>query len=460
MELRVLKNGLLCVNDKEYLLENLYDDDFYDYSNHCAKVFYNETYAVNEMYDALVQKNLVLCRFIENQGINKIDLDKAPLHIKLILFDIAKRKDITVKGNVFWDILQTCVNYHILHFASFVYLVYLMLRIPHRDSIDETVNSFAVLREKAAINKFKNIELSKEIENPWERDSIYRLFSRFKRVRWVFKSYVRSFKSMGQIRKIYKGYTGRKSQYVTMDFYKKRIVHSELYGCLMDAYFQHLKEKTYYTGSNLDRFSIIEEQLAGKYGIKTICYPHGLEYGFRFPKGFSCDVFYATTEYAAKFLNNLYETKKFIFDESIISLMYRLPQKKSIENSPRKVVYFTEPREVEVNIRILEGLIPSLSSEGIGVFLKLHPGDKKDNYEGMNVTILTDYVEALTNVICVARKSTVLLEALYNNSVPIAILTNKKDTTIFNTFPSLNSDKIVQTHTVDELVVEINKHLN
>lgn len=459
MELQVIKDGTMRVDKEILLLENLYDESFYEYSNKHAVEYNNSTYAVNELFYALIQKYLVLLYLIEGRKIDRIDVSNAPLDTKLILLDIAKKKNISVKGHAVWDILKVKISYHVVHFTSFVYLIYLMLRIKHKDRINNTEDVFTVLREKAAITKFKNIKMPKEIEDPWDKNSIYRLFPRHNRLGWVLKSYVRSFSSINEIQRTYKGYLGNNSKYVTLDFYKKRIVHSELYGFLMDTYFQNFVGKTYYTGSNLDRFSVIEEKLAKKHGIKTVCYPHGLEYGFRFPKGFSCDVFYATTDYAAKYLNNLYNTNKFIFDESVITLMYKLTQKDNQNVIDRKVVYFTEPREVEVNIQILNQLIPALKEDGVKVYVKLHPGDNKGNYDGMDVTFLADYGEAMTHVICIARKSTVLLEALYNNSTPISILTNKKDTTIYKTLPSLSSDKIKQTYSVEELIGVVRKQL-
>ena len=64
----------------------------------------------------------------------------------------------------------------------------------------------------------------------------------------------------------------------------------------------------------------------------------------------------------------------------------------------------------------------------------------------------------MTNNICVSRKSTVLLEAVYNNSTSIAIITTNKDRNVFETFPSLKSDKIIKTYSTDDLLEQILKH--
>jgi len=223
---------------------------------------------------------------------------------------------------------------------------------------------------------------------------------------------------------------------------------------MLDEYMSHFEGCDFYTANNLCHYSVIEDQIAPKYGIKTYNIPHGIEYGFKYPKGFSSDLFYANTQYTADYLSKLYNTDKYIYNESITTRMFKLDGVKPHE---RHVVYFSEPREVEVNIQIVTELIPLLKDKGIQLYLKLHPGDVKSNYDNMDAIQLTDYGEAMVGNVCVARKSTCLLEAIYNESTPIAIITNPKDQTIFNLFPSLNTDKIIKTYSIQELFNEIIK---
>ena len=115
------------------------------------------------------------------------------------------------------------------------------------------------------------------------------------------------------------------------------------------------------------------------------------------------------------------------------------------------VIFFTEPREVNVNLDIVNGLLPMLKKDGVKLYLKLHPGDNKDNYSDLDVEFITDYDLSMTGNICVSRKSTILIEAIYNNSLPVAIITNPKDQNIFNTIPSLNAEQIIKTYSVEEL---------
>jgi hypothetical protein len=67
------------------------------------------------------------------------------------------------------------------------------------------------------------------------------------------------------------------------------------------------------------------------------------------------------------------------------------------------------------------------------------------------IKFIDEFKEAICSNICFSRKSTILLEAIYNNSQAAAILTNNKDRIIFNTFPSLKDDKINVFYDKDEL---------
>lgn len=123
------------------------------------------------------------------------------------------------------------------------------------------------------------------------------------------------------------------------------------------------------------------------------------------------------------------------------------------------IIFFTEPREVNVNLDIVNGLLPKMKERGWTLYLKLHPGDNKSNYEGLDVEYITDYDLSMTGNICISRKSTILIEAIYNNSLPVAIITNPKDQNIFNTIPSLNAKEIVKAYSVEELFDVIKKNL-
>lgn len=249
---------------------------------------------------------------------------------------------------------------------------------------------------------------------------------------------------------------GKCSQLVVLEHYAKRTASTCLYYCLIETLFKEHKPDVYYTGLNLERYAIVEDVLARKYGVKTICIPHGLEYGFKFPYGFTTDRFYTTSNYASDYLNKMYTTQKFVFDNEIANKMFKrsyiLP-----ENHKKKLIFFTESRDVHVNQEIVEQMLSYLKGTDYKLYLKLHPADKKDNYSSYNIEFIENFDESICDNICIARKSTVLLEATYNGSLSAAILINNKDKAMFYTFPSLQSERIMIFTSVKELVYWINK---
>ena len=453
----IVNNEVLKLNGKEFPIESIYSVPFYEYSNNKAACFYTKSFCVNELFSHLAQPYLALDFFLKNKKIDVIDITKAKGEYKLYALDIAKKEGIPIEGGA-WNIkLSISFRTFFVRLLSFIYLEYLMMKIPYAAETIESYSFFSVLRTKSAIQKFKPFaDLNKEVENPEKKDSIYRLFSKWTRFKWVWNSYFESFAKLKEFKAFYKPLTGKYSVSQIDVFYQKRLVHALLYEHLMKEYMAYFKGCTFFTGNNLDRFSVIEETIAKEYGIKTVCYPHGLEYGYKFPKGFSCDVFYANSAFAAKELNKLYETEKFVYDEEITKKMFEL---KNVPEHPKHVVFFTEQQEYHVNKAILTELQPLLAKDGIEVLVKLHPGDNKDHYTDCDFKYISDYGESLTGNICVSRKSTVLLEAVYNNSTAIAIITTQKDKSVFDTFPSLQSEKIIRTYTVPDLYQEIIKHI-
>lgn len=458
MKNRLVVNGKdIYYSDVKSNIDDLYGEDFYSFSNRVAESYYNELCCVNEVFSSVVQHYLALDFFIQNKNFDHIDVIHANSETKLYLFDIARKYNIPISGRSFLEKLKISIFCFVVRLASFGYLLFLMAKIPYDNNGIRISDKFAVLRQKSAIQKFNKFEeIDKEYENPYHSNSVYRLFPIGKRLYWVIKAYRKSFSFYRQMKSFYEPLLGKNSVYQLYRFYQKRIVHAFLYEFLIDNYFSYFKGKTYFTGSNLDRFSVIEERLAIKHHIDTVCIPHGLEYGYLFPKGYSCNHFYATSEFAANYLNKLYNTKKFLYDENVVTKMFGLSN--AIKHE-KKVIFFTEQQEYYINKSIILKIGPKLKSSGVKLYIKLHPGDTRAHYKGCNYDFITDYTLSLSHNICVSRKSTILLEAIYNNSIPIAILTTERDKSIFNTFPSLQSDKIIKTYSVEELYDTIIKYL-
>ena len=329
-----------------------------------------------------------------------------------------------------------------------------MIRIPTKKGFQKhPENKFILTRTKASEKKFHNFDYPKETEDFKNIDSIYSKYSLRKRLFWVIKSFLDSLSHLKIIEKNIRKNIGRNCVESAFSYYGNRLVHTLLYEKIINSYFNQYKNHTFYTGNNLDRFSVVEEKIAKKYNLKIVCVPHGLEYGFKFPKGFSGDIFFSTTKKAATYLNQMYSTDKFIFDRIIAEKMFKV--KSFNKTCDRKIIFFTEPREISVNVNILNELIPLLDKVGLRLSLKLHPKDKLKNYSSFDVDLIDSIEEALINNICFARKSTTLIECIYNNSKAAAILTNSKDICLFHAFPSLQNKEIHVATNVSELFIWI-----
>ncbi len=443
-----IKDKSIIYKKKEICLDDLYDESFYALSDAEAGKYYNETYGVNEVYNNLIQYYIAIQKWIIENNPDCILVKEGDVRYKYFVKDICAKQQIYVEGIGPISKFKSWISYHVSILSSAFYFAFLLFKIPYKPGIT-VADKFAVVRTKASIKKFKKFsEISQEVESLYEKNSIYRFFPKLKRMGWAFKAYRNAFKTFSIMNSFYAPLLGMHFKYAMMDFYRKRIVYAELYKLMMDEYLSHFEGKEFYSGNNLDRYSVIEDQLCKNYHIKSYNIPHGIEYGFKFPKGFSSDVFYVHSQYTADYLNKLYDSNKYVYDESIIRRMFEYHYEKPHE---KMIIFFTEPREVNVNVDIVNELLPKLKKKGLKLYLKLHPGDNKANYEDMDVDYITDYELSLSGNICISRKSTILLEAIYNNSLPVAIITNSKDQTMFTLFPSLNAKEIVKTYNVDKL---------
>jgi hypothetical protein len=230
-------------------------------------------------------------------------------------------------------------------------------------------------------------------------------------------------------------------------YYSKRVPHAVLYEFALACTLKKHDIDECYSGNNLDRYGIIEEKLCKKYNVKLVNIPHGIEYGFLLPHCFTGDIFYSYSDEGAKYLNKQYNTNKFIFAEEVI----RNVLKRNYEKSESYIVFFTEALGIEINRTIIKEAKKISSIKGFEFYIKLHPIDKKENYTDLGTDFINDFDSAITNNICIARKSTVLLEAVYNNSKAIAVMLNESDKFGFEQFPSLRDERISRVYELSQL---------
>lgn len=232
--------------------------------------------------------------------------------------------------------------------------------------------------------------------------------------------------------------------------YAKRISHKAVYESCFDKVVRSFPEADFFTGDKDDRFALMQTRICKREKKRLFCLPHGLEYGFRFPGGLSATTFYCFTPEAARFLNDLYDENKFVFSETFVDEMYGVGFGEQENEKVNRLCFFTEPRDPEVNHEIVKRLM----EKGVKFSLKLHPLESSEDYRKLfpEIEQIDDFNDAIDSSTCLARKSTVLLEASRRGARSIAVLVNEKDRVyVMKIFPSLCSKNILRAFTFDEL---------
>lgn len=439
-------------NNAIYELDDMFSDQVFDECNEIAEQYDGEIWIVNEVFLNRIQPYKAIELFLSGLDIEIIELENPDDSLTPLILDFAMNKGITVKGSSGFYKIKNVLYGQMNLILSLIYLIFKMLRIPHTSEISSNKEKISLIRTPASKKKLSFLnDIDIRYEDFNDKNSIYNCFSKHKRIYWVTKSWITSYKEMRNQKKYIQNVIGSFSSADAYKYYGKRVVHTILYSIILDTFFANNQRKKFYTGNNLDRFALIEEATAKKHNIDTVCIPHGLEYGFKLPHCFIGDEFYSTSFNASLHLNQLYDTNKFIYSQDIAKNMYSVNCEN--EKNERDIVFFTEPREVEVNFKIIEELIPLLNSKNLQLCIKLHPKDKKSDYErySENIKFIDDFNTSVTENICISRKSTTLIEAVYNNSDAAAILLNNKDKVIFNTFPSFEDNSICAFYTIDDL---------
>ena len=202
-----------------------------------------------------------------------------------------------------------------------------------------------------------------------------------------------------------------------------------------------------YTANKEDRFAVCETRVCRRIGLRLTCFPHGLEYAFPRPCGLAGDIFFCTSKNARHLLEEFGQPEiKFRYSERIVRASF---SDEGASAPDKKYVFFTESRNVHVNKEIVAALL----SLNVDFAVKLHPADSTSNYSEFvgRINFITGAVQ-YKDCICLARKSTVLLESVLNQGSAVAILFDAADRWAFYSwFPSLWREDIRRVENLCEL---------
>jgi hypothetical protein len=462
------QNNKFTVDNEENSMSDLFSNEtFVESEKVIPKInCIEESYLINEMYINFIQPYVSVRLFLEKNINSKVKfigrnstINKAYIYDNYKYVAFNRRKMFCEKLKWFF-VKITVVPANII--MSFFYLfVILIFQSKSKNIVN---NKVCVNRTKAAkkntkvMNGFQNID-----EKFTGKSNIYSYVNVFIRYKALIKALIKSLRALRSIRITCKAAMGWFTTVICFLHYSKRIIHTYLYRLILEEFLLKYKITDLLSGNNLDRFALIEEEVCKDLKIRLTIIPHGIEYGFKLPHCFTGNIFYTTSNEASNRLNTLYNTSKFVFSDTIMKKIYSVKPvgnaNEFIDESSRKIVFYTEPREININKEILNGLIQISKKRKFILYIKLHPSDDLKNYkdELPYLKVIENYDKAIFGNICIARKSSVLLESLYNCSIPIAIITNQKDKLYFDSFPSLNQSSIHRFTSTDEFDLAYDK---
>lgn len=447
-----LKNNTFLYKGNSYHLEDFYTEEFYRYADQWVKEHsVNEMY-INILYIKVIQNILAIAFFLKINKIKEIKLGKSfdSQHL-LYIRDAAEITKTSIETKKKKYKFSVCKARFVL-FASAAYLFLKECFIKQSFRTIDYNKDVCVVRTVAAKKKIKP-HMTREIfyEDKIGEGTLYSYFSRTERIKALKRAYIEANRQLKSLIGCMCDFRMKNTLPLALRLFSFRLVHICFYAEIIERLLLLPWKGRFLSGNNLDSYAFVEEKAAQKANINTVCIPHGLEYGFLFPHCFTGNIFFATSANAAKHLNQLYATNKFVYDVDVANEMFCMAGKIS---KTRKVVYFSEPREPEVNVQIIKALLPEMKKRNIPLYIKHHPKDDLRDYTGLenSMIIIDDLKEAVCGNICIARKSTVLLEGLYNDATCVAIVINEKDKAVFSMFPSLQNSGIKVFENISSLI--------
>lgn len=399
---------------------------------------------------------------------SKVKSDFFPWSAEWHVFWLARRKS-GIRCGLGENVVAALLNVlfvpilMLLSFASVLFLVpYVWLRMGRLIGAEDVarLSKLYLVRSKASCAKFDRLRKGNNEDSLVVIDDVFGVggegVSVYSPLKWlscpkvIFFALVKSVRDLSDIVSDVRGVLGAKALFLVFFTYWLRVSHKALYeACLSRVLDVCSKDVVVYSGNKEDRFAVLETRLCESRCLDLVCIPHGLEYGFNFPMGLCGAEFYCNSSVAAEWLNKLYGVDKFVFSEAVAKKMLGVGQDN--ESLVDRICYFSEPRDVDVNFLIIDALCRA----GVDFYVKFHPLDDRAEFfqRFPQLKVIESLDEALKSSICLARKSTVLLEALYRGSKPIAVLVSEKDRTFFEkVFPALNDSRIEKAATVDALL--------
>ena len=467
----IVNKGLIYINGIKINVDEYLTKEYLEYINFQSKRFdLPKSLFANEIFHSLIFKSkLFVYEFIlKKEKIEQVKISDYSLNYNYIR-DATFNLNIKFKQPLFLGYLFS-LHEKINNVSSYIsFISYMVLTLflmtyeifkNHKYLPIDKNKKFIIVHCKAGLNKIKKYLHLKEDEyilfispSVLSRDNNLNYYSIYSLINWadhfeiLINIFQKSYLEYLNIKILISNNSGRYTSSLMLKYFSKRITHYIYTKRAMKNILSFMNDNEFIHTEKESRWGVLCSDLAPIYNKKSIGIPHGLEFAIKFPHGIFGEKVYCTSVNAMRKMKTLYSEKKFIYDSKLQELMYSCNNKDDIE---RKIVYFTEGRDFFKD----EKVINQLTKSKIDFYVKLHPLDSLLNYSlGGSVKIIHDYKSAISNNICIARNSSILLESIYNNSTPISILLDSMDKFTCNSlYPSLNHEAILKTYSMKELI--------
>lgn len=448
--------------------------DFYsikNWKNFSLEIDYQSDFA-NEIFHYYMMPHLyLLIQYQEKNAISHIIFKGKHPSFHLI-GSYFKDKNVKISGLNSIKLSKTFFNYiksyitvktHIISLLTITYYLFRKIKNYSKNSISSS--DFALIHSKAALKNISKLKLKlnyfyedKNIGSLKSKNT-FPLYSTISIQQYIYllkNSFYNTQKLINSILNDSIQMIGNYGAIKSLNFFSKRIAHFIVVKKAYNNIFLKNPECKFYSGERESRFGVLSMKMANFYKNSSVCIPHGMAYSYNYPLGIFGHEYYCTSIYEKDFLTEMYPLNKYYFD---INICKKIFQVKKLEKKPKRLVFFTEPRRQQVNFYIIKNLI---KISGLDLFIKIHPLEKKQNYRYFKtIKFIDDFDDAISDNICLSRKSTILIEAVYNNSNALAVLVDDQDKYDFeNTFVSLMDPNISKFYSFTDLVVKIKKLKN
>lgn len=406
----------------------------------------------------------IVKKLINKKGKVLINLSKeADFIINQLTITLCKgHKEISIKKNRMYFLIRTIIfwkKYISIRIVFLVYSSYQILEFLRAPTLRKNITSSELVLISFCPTSYKKLrEIYPNKTILYYKNDIFdqftfplnSLFSRKVRIILIFKILKKAILTINSTNKN----VFFKNNITFKEYISKRVFQTHQTEIILKKYFSQIEIKKVISGLKDERYSYIINQLSKTYNFKTVAHPHGLAYSIKYPHGVFGHKYYCFTILEQVYLSKLYDNNFDLINKK------RIIKKEVVLD---KIVFFTDSRNPINDKKIIKLILDSDLKKRF--YIKLHPNENKKIFKEYSSLIIDDFNTAISKSIVVSRSSTVLVDALFNNSLSISVLLDDVDKfNKRNLYPALMDSRIIEIESelnlINFLKIKLNKKIS